>query len=343
MARGGYSAGTGGIQRMRIVGALAALLITTPVVACVATAPGPVELPKPPGTGMDPTTEQAPSAGCSGTAHAPGASEVNIVVDGRARRATLRVPEISSRAPDQSGNPARLLVSLHPFTMGSRAWEQYSGLAEAAVGRGYVVVSPDGSEPGPRWAVPGGLDTGADDLAFVDQLVGLVEATVCIDRNAEFAAGYSAGAAMAKALSCVMPWRFAAVAGSGGMNLTDTCGGSSPTDVFILHGTADPIAPPTGSQVVFAPPLGLPIDKVADSDAARAGCDPVPAFTQPVPGVSARVFKGCDNSHRVQHWNMTGAGHTWAGAEPVPFDLIVGPTASGFSANDVVLDFFDAT
>lgn len=262
---------------------------------------------------------------------------MTVVVDGHERRATLRVPETSSRVP------APLLISLHPFTMDSSGWEQYSGLAEAAVERGYVVLSPEGSQPGPRWAVPGGLDTGTDDLAFIDQLVGRVEATVCTDRNAVFAAGYSAGAAMAQALSCVMPWRFAAVAGSGGMNLTDTCADSAPTDVFIMHGTADPIAPPSGSQVVFAPPLGLSIDTVADTDAARAGCDPAPALTQPASGVSARVFVGCDNSHRVQQWNMTGAGHTWAGAEPVPFDLIVGQTASGFSANEVVLDFFDAT
>lgn len=227
--------------------------------------------------------------------------------------------------------------------MGAAPWEDYSGLAASAASRGYVVVSPEGSQPGPRWAVPGGLDTGANDIGFIHDLLTELESTLCIDRNAEFAAGYSAGAAMAQALSCTMPWRFSAIAGSGGANLTDLCPDSPATDVFVLHGTADPIAPASGSQIVFAPPVGLPVDEVSDVDAARAGCDPVALETTPVPGVRARVFKGCDGHHRVQQWNMLGAGHTWAGARPFPFDLFVGPTASGFSANEVILDFFDAS
>lgn len=247
------------------------------------------------------------------------------------------------RLPDEVRSPAPLLVSLHPFSLGANAWESYSGLAEAAAGRGYVVVSPEGSQPGPRWAVPGGLDTGVDDIGFIDDLLDELEGTLCIDRNAEFAAGFSAGAAMAQALSCTMPWRFAAIAGSGGVNLTDTCPDSPGTSTFILHGTADPIAPAAGSQIVFAPPLGLSVNEVADVDAARAGCDRMAERTAPVNGVRARVFTGCDDDHRVQQWDMVGAGHTWAGARPLPFDLIVGPTASDFSANEVILDFFRAT
>lgn len=306
--------------------------------ACVPTLPAPGELPPPAGTGMDAAVDVAPSAGCGLAESASGTEGLVVDVRGAARRATLRIPDTAG--PGIVAKPAPLLVSLHPFTMGASAWEQYSGLADAALARGYVVVSPEGSRPGPRWAVPGGLDTGTDDIEFIDELITQVESTVCIDRNAEFAAGYSAGAAMAQALSCSMPWRFTAVAGSGGMNLTETCPGSAPTDVLILHGTADPIAPPTGSLVVFAPPLGLPIATVADVDAQRAGCDPEPLTTDPAPGVVARVFSGCDADHRVQQWNMVGAGHTWAGAEPFPFDLIVGPTARGFSANRAVLDFF---
>lgn len=243
-----------------------------------------------------------------------------------------------------------LLLSLHPFTSSALDWEHYSGLAEAAAGRGYAVLSPTGSQPGPRWAVPGGLETGVDDLGFIDALVREAERVLCTDRNRVFAAGFSAGAAMSQALSCTMPWRFAAIAGSGGVNLTDTCADSAPTDVLVLHGTADPVAPTSGSEVVFAPPLGLPVLEVVRTDAARAGCDPVPSEATPAPGVAASVYDGCDaavlgpeRTHRVEYWRMLGAGHTWAGATPFPFDAFVGPTASGFSATEVVLDFFDRT
>ena len=235
-----------------------------------------------------------------------------------------------------------LLVSLHPFSLDAATWESLSGLADAAVGRGYVAVSPLGSEPGPRWAVPGGLDTGTDDLGFLATLIDTIEDGLCIERNREFAAGFSAGAAMAQALSCAMPWRFAAVAGSGGTNLTAACPDSPPTSVFVLHGTADTIAPITGSQVVFATPLGLTVDQVVSTDAARAGCDPSPTVTAPFPDVEARTSIGCEGGHRVQYWKMLGAGHTWAGAGFSLLDIFVGPTPRSFSATEEVLDFFDA-
>ena len=66
-------------------------------------------------------------------------------------------------------------------------------------------------------------------------------------------------------------------------------------------------------------------------------------MSTPVAAVEALVFEECDDGHRVSYWRMLGAGHTWAGAEPYPGDLVVGPMSSTFSATTVVLDFFDAT
>ena len=74
---------------------------------------------------------------------------------------------------------------------------------------------------------------------------------------------------MAQALSCTLPWRMTAVAASGGANLTDLCPDSPATDVMVLHGSADPIAPTTGSDVPFATPNGLHIDDVVATDAGQ--------------------------------------------------------------------------
>ena len=236
-----------------------------------------------------------------------------------------------------------MLVSLHPFTLDPRNWDAYSELAAAGTARGYLVVTPLGSQPGPRWAVPGGLATGIDDIGFVSALLDGLEDTACIDRNRVFAAGFSAGAAMSQALTCTLPWRFAAVAASGGANLTSLCPASPPVDTLVLHGTADPIAPPSGSTVPFAPPNGLHIDDVVATDAARAGCDPVPTISAPAASTVVDRYTGCDG-HRVEYWRMIGSGHTWAGATTSPFvGLVTGPTSTAFSANDVALDFFDAT
>jgi polyhydroxybutyrate depolymerase len=304
----------------------------------VTTAPGPVVQPQAEGRGKVPGQASAPSTGCTyvGPDAPPvGRSVQTITWKGQTRTAIVQVPDVDGLGPRP------LLVSLHPFALNAEVWEQYSGLSAAAKGRGYITVSPYGSDPGPRWAVPGGVETGIDDIGFVGALLDRLEDRLCVDRNREFAAGFSAGAAMAQALSCTMPWRFAAVAGSSGVNLTSPCPASPATDVFVLHGTVDQIAPLTGSTTAFATPLGLAVDTVVATDAARAGCDPTPVLSTPVPQVEARTFTGCADGQRVQYWKEIGAGHTWAGPTTL-LDLVAGPTLTTFSANTVVLDFFDA-
>jgi len=146
---------------------------------------------------------------------------------------------------------------------------------------------------------------------------------------------------MSQALSCTVPWRMNAVAASGGSNLTDLCPDSPGTSVMILHGTADPIAPVTGSEVVFAPPLGVTVHTVVATDAARAGCAPVPQSTQLFPTVVVDSYLDCTAGMAVEYWRMIGTGHTWAGA-PALVDFITGPTNTDISANERILDFFDS-
>ena len=270
---------------------------------------------------------------------APGRHRVDLTVDGQNRWSYVQVPTSYNGT-----SPAPLLLSLHPFVMTPDVWEGYSGLADAAAARGYVVASPMGSDPGPRWAVPGGL-TGSDDLAFIDALVAQLRSDLCIDGSRIYAAGFSAGAAMAIGLSCTFPTLFAGVAASGGSNLTALCPGSAGVDTLILHGQDDPIAPVTGSTIVFAPPLGLHVDTVVASTAARSACDAEPTVTRRYPTVDVAVYHGCSDGHRLEYWKMFTTGHTWAGAQTSLFQLIagiiLGPTNRDFSANQAVLDFFD--
>ena len=184
----------------RVVSApLPGLLLATVVLAAACappTVPDPGIVTPAAGHGRDRSTVVAPSGGCTDTGSPLpiGRSTVSLLVDGVPRVSLVDVPEPAS------GSPRRLLVSLHPFLMGPETWDWYSGLAAAGTRRGFVVVTPLGSEPGPRWTVPGGLASGTDDLAFIGALVDHVEDHACVDRNRVFAAGFSAGAAMAQAL-----------------------------------------------------------------------------------------------------------------------------------------------
>ncbi len=316
-----------------------ALGIMSALALAACTAPPPTVQPQPNGRGKVPSVAVAPSAGCTTSGgFSEGRTNVAVPTADGIRRAKVDVP-----ASATGTTPAPVLVSLHPFTADGAAWDQYSGFVAAGTARGYVVITPDGSEPGPRWAVPGGLATGVDDIGFISELLDQVEDGSCIDRNREFAAGFSAGAAMAQALSCTLPWRMAGVAASGGSNLTDTCPSSPGTDVMILHGSADPIAPLSGSTVIFAPPLGLAVDTVVSVDAARAGCDPTPNVEQLFADVRVDRFSGCDDEHRVEYWRLAGAGHTWAGSPNPLLEIFTGPTNTSISATERSLDFFDAT
>lgn len=319
------------------------LLAATALLAACApppTPPPPTTVAPTVGTGKVPGAGVVASAGCTAPSTTPypaGRTLVQFPWEGGHRLVIVDVP---TGGADASSGPRPVLVSLHPFTLEPGVWDQYSGLGAAGSSRGYVVLTPLGSQPGPRWAVPGGLETGVDDVGLVAALLDSVLGRNCIDRNRQFAAGFSAGAAMAQALSCTLPGRMAAVAGSGGTNLTSLCPDSPGTGVMVLHGSADPIAPVTGSTVVFAPPLGLPVADVVATDAARAGCSPTPVSTQEAPTLQVDRYQGCADGRKVEYWRMLGSGHTWAGSAPL-IDFIVGATNTDFSASTAVLDFFD--
>lgn len=324
----------------RGIGALFAVSAAVLLGACAPPpAPGPTVRPQPEGRGKVADVAIAPSAGCSTTGGLPaGRSTITLPVGAGQRSARVDVP---ATATDDA--PAPVLVSLHPFSVDGAGWEGYSHLAREAVARGYVVITPNGSQPGPRWNVPGGVENGVDDIGYVSRLLDAAEDGACIDRNHEFAAGFSAGAAMAQALSCTLPWRMQAVAASGGANLTDLCPDSPATDVMVLHGSADPIAPTTGSDVPFATPNGLHIDDVVATDAGRAACASAPVAEQLATDVTVDRYQGCADGTRVEYWRLLGAGHTWAGTTAPLLELVTGPTNQSISATEVVLDFFDAS
>lgn len=281
-------------------------------------------------TQVTPRINVALAGGCP-AGGGPVVPPTEITADGRV--SSLRAP-----TNYEPGVAYPLLVSLHPFTIGPGAWDAISLLGQAAADRGYWTLIPEGSAPGPRWAVPGGLDYGVDDIGWVDHLLHETANTVCVAADRVFAAGYSAGAAMAVGLSCELPWRFRAVMAVAGANLTLTCPMSGPTAALILHGTGDPIAPPTGQTLEFLPPLGLPVTDVVASFAARNGCVGEP--TTSAASVSVTVSRYSCAGHATEYWSVLGGGHTWPGS-PINLDFVTGPTDQSISATTIALDFFD--
>jgi len=272
---------------------------------------------------------------CAAGQHFPSTGTFTVGVAGSHRSALLRLP-----ADYHSDRAYPLLLSLHPFVLDPATWEQYSHLAQQGAQRGYIVATPRGSEPGPRWSVPGGVKTSADDFAFLDALIDQLSDRYCVDPARVFAAGFSAGAAMGTALGCERADRFAAIAASGGSNLTQLCPDNTTTDTLILHGSADPVAPVVGNTIPFTPPVGLSVDSVVARLAVRNGCGAAPTSVRLTPSVLIDRYTNCTHG-RLEYWRMQGAGHTWAGSDPL-FDLLLGRTDRTINASTAVLDFFDA-
>ncbi len=273
------------------------------------------------------------SEGCrSRPAHPPG--RVALTTGGPfARPYLLDTPAMTRRR-----RPPPLLLVLHPFVLPETAMALYTELPTDAVARGYLVATPRGStDPIPRWVYPGGLLGSDTDLLAIDELIAELDATACFDRRRVFASGFSAGGAMAAALSCHRADTFAAVGVVAGVNLTPTCPEQHAMPILAVHGTADFWVPFLGSRLPFMP---IPDFSVTDAMAAwadRNGCDPSPAPTTPVAvGVVRQGRTGCDATADLLV--IEGGGHTWPGASiDLPF---VGTTSRTIDANTRLLDFF---
>ena len=233
-----------------------------------------------------------------------------------------------------------LVITLHGFVVGAQLWEMVTQMGQTAADHGYWALVPQGSDPGPRWAIPGGLQYPTDDIGWIDALVQQTAATVCVNRHRIFAVGHSAGGAMAVGLSCELPWRFRAIMSVSGANLTTPCPDAAPTDALIMHGTADTFAPPTGQTLPFLPPVGLTLAQAIASFATRNRCALGPVATAVTPTVTRTTYS-C-GGHRLEFWSIAGGGHSWSGSA-LSFDAITGPTDYSISATKVALDFFDAS
>lgn len=238
-----------------------------------------------------------------------------VTADGRTRTYHVYAPADL----DPAGAP--LLVALHGGTGSGAQFESRSGFDELAEVYGFVVVYPDGVGAGPdetedrTWnagiCCGQAALKGVDDVAFVGQLIDVMEQTYAIDPKSVFAAGHSNGGFMAYRLACELSDRIAAVGlQAGGLGIGQ-CNPTQPVSLLHIHGTADTNVPIAGgkgsgiSQVSF-PPLD---QSLADVTAAM-GCAGQP--DQSTEGiVTTRSWDTCADDVTVELQLVDGATHTW--------------------------------
>ncbi len=264
----------------------------------------------------------AATAGC-GKAPTLASGTHSIQSSGQNRSYILRVP-----ANYDNNHPYRLIFGFH--WVGGTAndvdsggtdgynWSYY-GLRRLAdnAGNTTIFVAPQGINNG--WA-----NSGGQDVTFVDDMLGQLEAGLCVDTTQVFSSGFSYGGAMTYALACARPTVFRAVAVYSGANLSGCSGGTQPVAYIGLHGIRDNVLNISNGRAL------------RDTFVRNNGCTPQNP-PEPAQGSLTHIvtaYSGCRTGYPVVWAAFDGAGH-----DPGPID---GCTCDGWMTwtKDVVWNFF---
>jgi polyhydroxybutyrate depolymerase len=332
---------------------LLALLLTGALVTTACATDGPAA--QSPGTTSTSTAAQAttdPSAGCQA---APGVTageeEVTTSFRGEQRWYIRQVP--TGHGPE----PMPLVLNFHGYSAGAQSQVALAGLTPITEREGFVVITPNGSGPVPRWDVT--LDS--TDVAFVGGLLDEVEDALCIDRNRVYATGMSNGAMMTSAVACAHAERIAAAAPVAGILDVAGCDPDQPVPFLAFHGTDDGYLAWNGGfgeQVASLPapdgsgrtlgdllaenaPAWPDVPGSAAAWARRNGCATPPTEEVMAADVVRMEYDCPPGAEAVLH-RIDGGGHSWPGSTfSQAIERFVGVTSTSISASELIWEFFE--
>jgi len=207
-----------------------------------------------------------------------------------------------------------------------------TGLPARGSTAGFLVAVPHTQAGESEWQVDGH----GTDATFVDGLVSTLENTYCLDRNAIFATGFSAGAAFTIAYSCAHRTEISAIAT---VAVEFQLGCTRPLSILAFHGTEDPLVPyENGAIGRSLPGVKVRGTQLNMGDWARLDhCRPRSRDTRIGSQVNRQQWIGCTEGTSVILYTVIGGGHSWPGADPKGAREL---TAGQVSATQQILSFF---
>jgi len=213
-----------------------------------------------------------------------------------------------------------LVFNFHGY--GSNANEQmwYGDFRSIADTAGFLVVHPEGTlfNGITHWNV-GGWTVGStvDDVGFTAALIDSLAADYTIDASRIYSTGMSNGGFMSFLLACQLSEKIAAIGSVTGSMTPETYNNSNPqhpTPILQMHGTSDGTVPYNGTA------WSKSIDEVLQYWMGYNNCNTAPTITSlpdidPNDGSTVEhvVYSDGDNGVNVEHYKITGGGHTWPG------------------------------
>ena len=279
------------------------------------------------------TIPASPSAGC-GTEQKPGNDEKTISTADGERSYRINIPR-----DYELETPLPLVLGFHGNGSDGAEFQNYTGLPTLPA----ITVFPDGDEGDGKRSWQGAPHaSGADDVAFVADLLDSIESEHCIDLNRVYATGKSNGGGMVSVLACHLRDRFSAfapVAGAYYPQSTEGCDYSTPTPMLAIHGTGDATMHYEGGhrqgedypgvREWIQPWAEAPdCEKTKERQVGRKGEDVVRTqWTQCTEETPAPV----------ELYSVADGGHVWPGEVVYSGG---GYVTEDFSATDTIWDFF---
>jgi polyhydroxybutyrate depolymerase len=283
---------------------------------------------------------------CSGTSDEPALTEAFpeiALTPGRAEYSFLHggLPRtFLVYLPSGYTDGLPMVVALHAG--GGRAKQMFEQhpLEMYADELGYVMVAPQGTPKEQansfEWnaqAILSRLDTGVDDLGYLETVIEGVSAALHIDPTRRHVAGFSGGASMAVRFGAERSTSVTAIgtfAGKVGLSEEDapfvfSPRPSTPVSVQMTYGTLDPNYAGELKQDILATSAQAGIDWWTESLA----CAATPT-TELQGQLTFDTYAGCDGDATVRLITVEGMGHTWPETGGA-FDL---------DGSKLLLDFF---
>jgi polyhydroxybutyrate depolymerase len=178
----------------------------------------------------------------------------------------------------------------------------------------------------------------ANDVAFLTDLVPVLESKYCVDPRRVFVTGMSGGGRMASQLACDASGTFAAAAPVAGLRLPTPCPTTRPVPVVAFHGTADNVDPYNGhgqGYWTYSVPTAAARWAVHDKCSSHA-------VVSHHSGYDLTAYPGCAGDASVELYSVIGEGHEWPGGPAMPrvITRLLGPQSDVPNANNVMWAFF---
>ena len=236
-----------------------------------------------------------------------------------------------------------VVMNFHGGGMSMAEQMLYTQMNRNADRNGYIVVYPAGIKQ--DWNV--GFETsylaGTDDIGFTQSLLAKLKRDYRIDSERVYATGLSRGGFFTLRIAAELPHLFAAIASVGAPMpepVAQHHTKPSKIGVMLIHGTADQVVDYKGKPGGYysaeqsfdywlkqnGAPTAAPTRRLLNAD--------------PSDGTEVTILEQGNGAQSTSLITITGAGHTWPGADPFDVGLPIGKTTREIDANEAIWQFF---